>query len=457
MGKINNYLSSLYRDQDNPEEIFGMTENKITPIMYENITKEILSLAQSKDYEELVKKLENLKSYCDPSVDIMRLAKNLCGRIYHNGFCDSQALIWIEEYIEKLLKQEKEYIPISKIYVDWYLHRNTIRGISTLCRDLDMRTGGLLPGTLCTVAGGPGCMKTTYSMNISYQAIKDGYNVCYMSLEEPKEILYSKLLARVSVDVGKEISTNEILQNKLDDKQLSILENELVPYLLSQNGNFHIIDDTDLPSQETLVMEEKLKEVDQYIKNESLEKNKEENHGIDLLIIDHAQTLKFAKPTDNEYALINSYVNYFRKQSLSFLGEERQIVIILISQVNRDGLDYASKHGGEYKMHQLAEASEIERSSTYILTTYASKTSSIEKQIKVGAIKLRNASIPLEPINVPADGEHYRIGISSSSTVDTTANDYTVDDIEQTQETTSISSNLDEILGDLFKGGTIND
>ena len=108
-------------------------------------------------------------------------------------------------------------------------------------------------------------------------------------------------------------------------------------------------------------------------------------------------------------------------------------------------------------MHQLAEASEIERASAYIITTYASKTSSIEKQVKVGAIKLRNASIPLEPINVPADGEHYRIGISSSSTVDTTANDYTVDDIEQTQETTNTSSNLEEILGDLFKGGTIND
>lgn len=457
MNNYQNYLSSLYQNQENPEEIFGMVDNEIRPLAYEIITQEILSLAQTKDYENLVKKLENLKSYCNQSLDIMRLAKNLCGRIYHNGFCDSQALLWIEEYIEKLLKQEKEYIPISKVYVDWYLHRNTIRGISILCPELNKRTGGLLPGTLCTIAGGPGCMKTTYSMNISYQAIKDGYNVCYLSLEEPKEILYSKLLARVSVDVGKEISTNEILQNKLDENQLSILENELVPYLLSQKGNFHIIDDADLPSQETLVIEEKLKEVDEYIKNESLEKNKEENHGIDLLVIDHAQTLKFSKPTDNEYALINSYVNYFRKQSLSFLGEERQIAIIIISQVNREGLDYASKHNGEYKMHQIAEASEIERASTYILTTYASKTSSISKLVSIGAIKLRNASIPLEPINIYADGEHYTIGISDSSTIDTTVCNYTVEDIMQTQETSNTSSDLEKILSEMFKGGTKND
>ena len=60
----------------------------------------------------------------------------------------------------------------------------------------------------------------------------------------------------------------------------------------------------------------------------------------------------------------------------------------------------------------MAEASEVERASSYIITVYTDPMVQITKQIKLGAVKLRGSALPTSIITATADGEFYQVGDS---------------------------------------------
>ena len=147
------------------------------------------------------------------------------------------------------------------------------------------------------------------------------------------------------------------------------------------------------------------------------------------------------------------YVSFFRRQALSFLNEKREVAVILLSQVNREGVTYAQRHDGRYQMQHIAEASELERSSTYVITVYADATTQLSKLLKIGAVKLRNAPLPMDTINVFADGEYYHVGISPTPT----QKEYNISDIESSSVNVLPEENEDKlpyelknVLGELF-------
>ena len=104
-------------------------------------------------------------------------------------------------------------------------------------------------------------------------------------------------------------------------------------------------------------------------------------------------------------------------------------------------------------MQHIAEASELERSSTYIISVFTDATTQISKLLKMGAVKLRNAALPMDTINVFADGEYYHVGISPTPT----QKEYSVSDVESSSVTVLPKKNEDELsdelkntLGELF-------
>ena len=159
----------------------------------------------------------------------------------------------------------------------------------------------------------------------------------------------------------------------------------------------------DLPSYQLTSLESKFKEVDKLAQSES-------GHGIDLLVVDHIQLLKFAQNGLEEHTVINMYMSFFRQQSLSWLHDKREISVMVLSQANREGVAYAQRHDGMYLSQHLAEASEVERASSYIVSVYTDPMIQITKQLKVGAVKLRNAQLPADSIVVSAEGEFYQVG-----------------------------------------------
>lgn len=349
-----------------------------------------------------------------------------------------------EKLIEELYKYtalgetSSDYESIVKNFKDLYTKQVEMKGLSFLCPELDKITGGIVPGTVCTILGATGSMKTTYASNIAFNAIKEGKNVLFLSLEESPMQLYSKWLSRASAEMGKPIPAIEITQKKLEENDEKILLDSVVPFFENLPGNLYIVGEQDLNSYQLTSLESKFKEIDSLAQ-------KETGKGIDLLVIDHIQLLKFAQSGLEEHTVINMYMSFFRQQSLSWLHEKREISIMVLSQANRDGVAYAQRHDGMYLSQHLAEASEVERASSYIISIYVDAMTQITKQAKLCAVKLRNAALPPSSIVVNEDGEFYTIGDASIPEQMEYSSDIILDGVESPAES---STSLDEVLAE---------
>lgn len=401
---------------------------------------------QTHDKESFIRQVNLLSTFVkeediyDQINKLLDLAKdNDFGRNFQNQ---------LNNLVAFLEKKEIRFVPINDVFKTEYNAKQLNGGISFLCPELDKRTGGIQNGTICTIAGAPGSMKTTYAINLCYNAIKQGKNVCYLSLEETPLQLYSKLLSRASLDSETPLPTSEITRSCLSDNDKNTLFNNVYPYLENQIGTFYILGERDFYSYEQAEIESKLKEVDELVKQKSKDKQNEENHGIDIVVVDHIQLLKYASSVKDEYRVINEYVSFFRRQSQSFLKTNREIAIILLSQVNREGIAYAPRHDGTYLTQHVAEASEVERASAYIVSVYTDSMVQITKQLKVGAIKLRGSQLPISTITVYADGKYYQVG----DTPIPEQLDYS-DNIELKEENQLEQSNL---LNDLLSSGILD-
>ena len=383
--------------QDVLEEIskrVGLIETFALKGDVDGVNKTIFELGEYKNYFNLQNEIDRLK--------IIWSKYKVSNEFYEalNGF------------IDKFTMKTEKYVSISEQFKDYYLNKQNKKGLSFLCNELDKLTGGIKPGTICTIAGGPGSMKTTTAVNISYEALKNGYNVCYFSLEETPYNLYSKLLSRVSIDVYNPLSVSEILNKELNVEQEKILFEKVIPYLDSLPGKIEFIGENNLSQYSCFEFENKLNEINEIIKNKTASIKSNNTHEIDLIVVDHIQLLKYQSKDSDEYRTINKFVSFFRRQSLNFLNKKREVVVILLSQVNREGVAYSRKHDGQYLMQHMAEASEVERASSYIITVYTDPMVQITKQIKLGAVKLRGSALPTNIITATADGEFYQVGDS---------------------------------------------
>lgn len=296
------------------------------------------------------------------------------------------------------------YESIATNFRELYEKQQRLEGISFLCSDLDDRTGGITPGQVCTILGAPGSMKTTYSSNIAYNAMKQGKNILYLSLEEPAIQLYSKWLSRCSIDTNTPIPQQDINLHKLDEKQQDALYNKVMPTMNGYPGKIYIVDEQQLSDRSVVTLETKFKEIDKLAREET-------GHGIDLLVVDHIQLFKFDLGVRiDTITTINMYVSFLRQQALSWLHEKRQIAVILLSQANREGYEYARKNDGAYLSQHVAEASEVERASAYIISVYTNSETQISNQLTLCAVKLRGAALPPSVIPVYEDGAYYLVG-----------------------------------------------
>ena len=321
------------------------------------------------------------------------------------------------------------YESVIDNFIELYNQQTEMVGLSFLTPDLDKLTGGITPGQVCTILGAPGSMKTTYSSNIAYNALKQGKNVLYLSLEEPAMQLFSKWLSRCSVDTNTPIPQKDIVLRTLDKDQKEVLVNKVYKQINSYPGKLFILDEQQIPDYSIATLETKFKEVDKDAREKT-------GHGIDLLVVDHIQLLKFSLPDRDTIATINFYVSFFRRQSLSWLHEKRPISVILLSQANRTGYEYAQKHDGLYQIQHVAEASEIERASAYIISVYTDSMTQLTNQLVLGAVKLRGSNLPTNVIPIYEDGSVYQVGevTRTTSTQTVSLSDFS-------------SSGLDDILG----------
>lgn len=289
-----------------------------------------------------------------------------------------------------------------------YKNKDLSLGFRTGVDYIDGTTGGLQLGTVNTILGFTGSGKTTWAVNIGYLAALEKRNVAYISLEIPKHLLLCDLLSRHSNDpsLKEKLEHRHIKHRKLNDRQEDILWKTILPDFKEKiSKHFKIIDESDIREYSTTCFLEILEEIDKRFQ-------KETGKGIELLFIDHIQLLKASntQKTNDLKEIVNLFVSFFRQQAVGFLHTKRPICIVLLSQANRDGWKYACREKGKYQLTALAEANELERASSIVLSIFTSDVLMQCKDARVMVLKSRDGALMEEPISTYIDPTTYIVG-----------------------------------------------
>lgn len=289
-------------------------------------------------------------------------------------------------------------------------------GIKTGVKRIDEDTGGLQPGTITTILGFTGSFKTTWALNIAYNAKLDNKNVLYLSLEVIKENIVYNILSRHSYDskFNKHIEHLSLKHKKLKPDEKDYFDKEIYPDFMKTGGKIYTIDETELENYSYYSLETKFVEIDKVA-------NKETGHGIDLLVIDHAQLLKFdasMKSLGNETNVVNAYVSFFRQTALNWIKSGKQIAVLMLSQSSRTGWQEAAKSEGRYRLTALAEANELERASSVVLSVFSSESLKQIKSAKVQILKNRDGQAWSEPMEVFVDPVYYMFGDNNDQAIE---------------------------------------
>lgn len=300
------------------------------------------------------------------------------------------------------------YIDIFDNLEDIYTNASVEKGIYTGVSQIDERTGGLQPGTFNVLAGFAGAGKTTAAVNICYNALKEGKNVCYITLEVPKVDMGYNFLSRHSFEskFKKPISHSVIKKKELSKQDREYLFGTVAKDFAEYKNNLYILDETDFESYTFRAFEQRIRECDNLAVQAT-------GRGIDFLVIDQAQLLKFGggiSRAGNETSVINLYVSFFRQQAINFLHSKRPCTVLMLSQINREGYTYACKHEGRYTLTNLAEANELERAAAIVIALFTDESLKVSKQVSVQLLKSRNGETIVDPVLSFMDPVYYVFG-----------------------------------------------
>jgi hypothetical protein len=258
-----------------------------------------------------------------------------------------------------------------------------------------------------------GCVthNTTTTANIVYRnGYEYGYNFAYISLEITRLELLLGFWCLHSLnekfDKSMRLNTRDVRNGTLTEEQKRYLFDVIVPdFENNSKGKLKIIDEGDFHNFSEGEIIQKLEEIDDDF-----------DRKLDGVVLDHANLCKFyEKSSDNVGEATNRFVSLFRRLSNAFrldpeTGNMRGLTTILLAQTNRMGWHEAAKKGGAYDLSALAEANELERCSSVVMTVFHDKNSSKLNELKVCLLKNRYGAAHEEPIITSVIPEHYYVG-----------------------------------------------
>lgn len=279
--------------------------------------------------------------------------------------------------------------------------------ISTSITKIDNIGANFMKGTINTVFGYTGSFKTMYCTNVAYKAMCDGLNVCYISLEISEENMYYNFLSRYSneSEFAKTICHVDLKQRKLQCEDKDYVFKQILPTFKEKlSKHLIILDECTADVDNYLDLTVLLKKVDdEFIKRTE--------KGVDLVIVDHINLLKFNQVNNmNDYSRVNHWMSFFRKNSINFVGRQKPVCFLIAAQSSRSGYEYAVNHGGVYTLYGIAEGNEIERASTNVISIYADADLKNNMQALMQVLKGRDCEEMEEPITVKVNAKNYYIG-----------------------------------------------
>lgn len=317
-----------------------------------------------------------------------------------------------ERGTQMIFNEGFKYNDLYETLKEQYDNMEQKEGIRIGIKKLDKDTGGFHFGTTNTIMGFTGSGKSTFALNIAYNALVQGYNVCYISLElSAKHVLYN-LLSRHSIENKVQIAHKYMKDHTLTKEEYISVFSEVLPSFRKLPGKIYIADEQFIGTKSISNFREMLT----YLNDLCI---KEKGKGLDLIIVDHIQLLKYdADNTKSDgYAVMNEYVSFFRQQSLNLLGTGRNCCLLLVSQANRTGFNKINNSRKEksYTLSDVAEANEIERASNMVIALIKEdENANGMNEIKYQLIKSRESMTMTAPETTYFDPKYYFIGSVTS-------------------------------------------
>ena len=270
---------------------------------------------------------------------------------------------------------------------------------------IDQIVPGVIPKSIFVIAGYTGSLKTTLALNLAYNAIVEGKNVLYLSLEVDKYDVLLNMITRHTMSSGQSPTTRDKIKKmrKTDKEKVR----ELINSFNSLPGRLEVYDEGDIKSYSALVF-------NQIINKEEKKFIEKTGRGIDILFVDHMQLLKFieGKASSDPYQVVNYFTSFFRQKA----AKSENMAVVLVSQTSRGGYEYACKHQGQYMLTGLAEANELERGATCVITLFSDDGLVASGEVQVQVLKNRYGERMLEPQTTPVRPEYYMVGNGLDST-----------------------------------------
>ena len=343
--------------------------------------------------------------YSKKNLDASKKLIELSSKVRNEGLTED-----IANQLTNITKSDSvqhKFTNIKDKIIDRYENAEYSVGLSTGIEFVDEMTGGIHKGEVSTIVAFTGHGKTTLAVNIAYNALLKGNNILYLSLEVSKESIYFDFISRHSNSpkFKMRVGHYDLKKRALKPEVWEYTKNTIIPDFNNLSGQAYIADETEIDSYTQFSLESKFREIDKIATEET-------GHGIDVVVIDHAQLLKFngKRQVTSTGDVINEFVSYFRQSALNWLKTGRQVAFVILSQANRGGYDEARNNNGKYSLLAMAEANELERASTLILSVYGEKDMLELGITKVQILKYRDSRSDDDPTEVNVDLQYYLFG-----------------------------------------------
>ncbi|MDY6064718.1 MAG: replicative DNA helicase [Finegoldia sp.] len=263
--------------------------------------------------------------------------------------------------------------PVIQKISEMSLNEDSVIGVPTGFKDLDMQLSGLQNSDLILLAARPAMGKTSLALNIAYNASVDNY-VAFFSLEMSKMQLTQRLLSALS-----EIDLSDLVSGRFSDwKKLGQAAN-----LLTEN-KLYVDDTSSINLNELRSKCRKLKARGE----------------LDLIIIDYLQLMTTTGYGENRQQEISAI-----SRGLKGLAKELNCPILSLSQLSR-APDQRPNH--RPVMSDLRESGAIEQDADIVLMLYRDdyydENSENPNTAELIVAKHRNG--PTGTINLVYDKEH---------------------------------------------------
>ncbi len=258
--------------------------------------------------------------------------------------------------------------------------KGVMTGVSEVDEILEV---GVLEGKIYTVVAPPGCFKTSFALNMSYNEIMnyEDSNVLFLTMEIQKEELYLKYLIRHCYNFKKDISYITLKTMKNGEGVLGDIKEVEDDFKKRRKSNLYLIDNNDI-------------DIDNIIALKNMLYNIIDKYNIKSIYLDYIQLMIDMKPKG---------YNDFREWGNLVVGLFRQISvikncrIIMLSQANTEGIKIAEKTGGKFSLTNISELNTIKNHSYYIMTIFADDEMKISNQFRWQMLKFRDGETKIEP------------------------------------------------------------